>query len=116
MGKVSNAASYLPINPTNESGENQKPKQKEIKLMRDEYEPRDLRYKEFKYLYQEELAGPSLARMEANKRVAIAQHLWKHSEEEEQKSKADKLYDDLIRKNMEVDKATIKSDEKEQYI
>lgn len=45
--------------------------------MKDEYDPRDLKYEEIKQYFQQEIIGPSLKRMEANKRVALAQQVWK---------------------------------------
>ena len=44
--------------------------------MRDEYEPRDLKYDQSKQFFLEELRGPSLKRMEANKRISIMTKAW----------------------------------------
>lgn len=37
--------------------------------MRDEYSPRDLKYKNVKKIYRSEIAGPTLKEMEYNKRM-----------------------------------------------
>ncbi|KAL4499692.1 hypothetical protein ABPG72_017232 [Tetrahymena utriculariae] len=53
----------------------------EIILMKDQYSPRDLKYEKSKQFFQTELTGPSLKRMEANKRVAMATKAWKQENE-----------------------------------
>jgi len=40
-------------------------------LMKDEYNPKDLKYEKIKDIYEKELKGPSLKEMEANKRVLM---------------------------------------------
>ena len=47
----------------------EKSKDQHIILMKDEYEPRDIKYNEVKKYFQSELTGPTLKRMEASKRV-----------------------------------------------
>ena len=37
--------------------------------MKDEYEPRDIQYEKVKSIYERELQGPTLKKMDANKRV-----------------------------------------------
>ena len=39
--------------------------------MKDEYEPRDIQFEKVKGIYENELMGPSLKKMDANKRVQI---------------------------------------------
>lgn len=40
--------------------------------MRDEYQPRDLQFDKVKDWFKNEIQGPSLKEMEANKRVLLA--------------------------------------------
>ena len=49
--------------------------------MKDEYRPRDLQYEKVKDWFKQELLGPSLKEMEANKRVLLAKNMWKEGEE-----------------------------------
>eukprot|EP00828_Plagiopyla_frontata_P003790 TRINITY_DN11241_c0_g1_i2.p1 TRINITY_DN11241_c0_g1~~TRINITY_DN11241_c0_g1_i2.p1 ORF type:complete len:306 (+),score=28.88 TRINITY_DN11241_c0_g1_i2:84-1001(+) len=55
-------------------------KKKQILLMKDEYEPRDLQFEKVKNIYENELKGPSLKKMDANKRVQIIQQVWHKNE------------------------------------
>lgn len=40
--------------------------------MSEYYSPQDIKFEEIKHIYKNEILGPSLKRMEINKRVAIA--------------------------------------------
>lgn len=44
-----------------------------IQVMRDEYSPRDLKYKDVKKIFDKELRGTSLKEMIATKRLLMAQ-------------------------------------------
>lgn len=74
---------------------------KAAKVMKDEFELRDIKFDQCKAIYKNELGGPTLARMEANKRVAIAQHLWKITEESYPPSKAEQLINAIAHREQE---------------
>lgn len=91
--------------------------EKRVKLMKDEYDPRDLKFTELKHMYLKELSGPSLVRMEANKRVAMAQQIWKKPQEYKAKSKVDKLLDSIEKKEREQQNGGGgRNDEREIYV
>ncbi|EGR28857.1 hypothetical protein IMG5_167660 [Ichthyophthirius multifiliis] len=77
-------------------------------IMKDKYSPRDIKYEESKKICQQEYLGMSLKRMEVNKRVAIAQHVWKTKIE--QNYKTDK---DIVKKQLDF---YCKSDERESIL
>ncbi|KAL4464437.1 hypothetical protein ABPG72_021771 [Tetrahymena utriculariae] len=65
-------------------------------LLSEYYSPKDIKYEEVKNFYKSELLGPSLKRLEINKRVAIAQQIWKKpklTKEEEEREKVKKVLD-----------------------
>ncbi|KAL4438771.1 hypothetical protein ABPG74_013444 [Tetrahymena malaccensis] len=65
-------------------------------LLSEYYSPKDIKYEEIKNFYKSELLGPSLKRLEINKRVAIAQQIWKKpkmTKEEEEREKVKKVLD-----------------------
>lgn len=71
-----------------------------VKLLREEYSPRDLHYENIKHIYQRELMGPSLKEMEANKQIQIAQKIWK-SELESSEDSANFFAKDYLTKKFE---------------
>lgn len=58
---------------------NGKSSENDVMIMSNYFSCRDINFKEVKYMYKSELLGPSLKRMEVNKRVSMAQQLWKQN-------------------------------------
>ena len=56
---------------------------KQIILMRDEYEPRDLKAEKYRKLFRDELSGQSLKKLEQFKRIAQVQQVWQREERQE---------------------------------
>jgi len=40
--------------------------------MKDEYDPKDIKYEKVKKIYEAQLAGPTLKKMDASKRILVA--------------------------------------------
>ena len=53
-----------------------------VEIMRDEFSPRDLKFKEVKKFFEKELRGQSLKQMEAAKRLLLIQQRWKQENKE----------------------------------
>ncbi|EAR87603.1 WD domain, G-beta repeat protein (macronuclear) [Tetrahymena thermophila SB210] len=72
--KLRSASSHLALQKSNlnineEEEEKVEDSRKIIKLMKDEYTPRDLLFNKVKHLYQKELVGPSLQQLQEIKRI-----------------------------------------------
>ncbi|KAL4466134.1 hypothetical protein ABPG74_004371 [Tetrahymena malaccensis] len=72
--KLRSASSHIAMQKNNQNindveEEKQEDNRKIIKLMKDEYTPRDLLFNKVKHLYQKELLGPSLQQLQEIKRI-----------------------------------------------